>query len=238
MFPRATALRRLLLAGMVAVAAVVAGCASGGQVRPAPPPPMPAVASGRFCAVAQQRMSSTHLEAVNVVHADYDTFVKSKPQVRPLETEEFHWNDEPAARGLRMVSCKMKTVDHLKAEYGPDSAGEEGSCAGLNAATLETVLAGLGPSERRRLRFDHGRAVRFDPDVITNDGPLWLAPFALASLSADGSLHIASKAMRNDWNDPRLKDAPVRFKGTRYCHLIAPDYLKRLLLGEESVPAP
>jgi len=196
---------------------------------------MPSIASGRFCAIAQERMSSTHLEVVNVVHADYDEFVKSKPRVRPLETEEYHWQD-PSGAGLRMVSCKMKTVDHLKAEYGPDSAGEEGSCAALNAATLAAVIAGLPASQRRHLRFDHGRAIVFDADVITNDGPLWLAPFALVHLGADGSLHVASKAMRNDWNDPRLKDAPVRFKGTRYCHLIAPDYLARLLLGEESVP--
>jgi hypothetical protein len=212
---------------------VLTGCASPR----AAPDYFPPVASGRFCAIAQQRMSSTQLPVQNVVHPDYDGFVKSKPVVRPLETEEYHWYDDAADTELRMISCKMKTVDHLKAEYGPQAAGEESSCAALNAVILDGVLAGFSAPQRRRLRFDQGRAVVFDPDRLTNDGPLWLAPFALVATTPDGKLHVATKAMRNDWTDPRLQTAPVRFRGTRYCHLIAPEYLRRVLLGEVPVAA-
>jgi hypothetical protein len=61
---------------------------------------------------------------------------------------------------------------------------------------------------------------------------VWLAPFALTTIGSDGALHIHSKAMRNDWLDPALARAPPQFKGTRYCHLIAPQYLARVLRGE------
>jgi hypothetical protein len=31
---------------------------------------------------------------------------------------------------------------------------------------------------------------------------------------------------------PRLANAAPRVKGTRYCHLVAPEYLRRVLLGQ------
>jgi hypothetical protein len=200
-------------------------------------PGLASVASGRFCADAQQRMATTRLEVLNVVHPDYDGFVKSKPRVRPFETEEFHWYEDDAHTRLKMVSCKMKTVDHLRTEYGRDATGEEGTCAALNALTLRGVLARLPRGERRRLGFAGGSAVVFDEDVVVTSGPLWLEPFPLATIHADGSLHVVSKAMRKDWTDPRYQDAPVQFRGVRYCHLIAPDYLERVLLGYVQVPA-
>jgi hypothetical protein len=65
---------------------------------------------------------------------------------------------------------------------------------------------------------------------------VWLKPYDIAWAGADGALHLKSKAMRNDWLDPRYADAPARFKGTRYCHLVAPEYLKRLLTGVVAAP--
>jgi hypothetical protein len=47
--------------------------------------------------------------------------------------------------------------------------------------------------------------------------------------------------MRNDWLDPRSASRPAQFRGTRYCHVIAPSYLRALLLGEappEVTPPP
>jgi len=54
----------------------------------------------------------------------------------------------------------------------------------------------------------------------------------MLSVAPDGTLHVRSKGMRNDWLDPRLATADPRVKGTRYCHLVAPEYLRRVLLGE------
>jgi hypothetical protein len=185
-----------------------------------------------FCIAAQQRISGTALRSENTLHTDYEAFVKSKPGVRPLRTEQYIWFDDEARAQPKMISCKMKTSDHIATEYGADQTTGEGQCADINRATLDSVLAAMSAAERRRLRFARGTQVVFEQEVRTTDGPVWLAPFALTTISSDGALHIHSKAMRNDWLDPALAKAPPQFKGTRYCHLIAPQYLARVLRGE------
>ncbi|NBU26367.1 MAG: hypothetical protein EBS39_12295 [Gammaproteobacteria bacterium] len=130
-----------------------------------------------------------------------------------------------------MVSCKMKTADHLVAEYGSGAAGADIGCSGINRLTLARVLASMTPAERKRLRFQPADVV-FDDDFVTVLGPLWLAPHDMARVGLDGKLRIQSRAMRNDWLDPRYAKAPPQFRGTRYCHFIAPERLGRLLRGE------
>jgi hypothetical protein len=99
------------------------------------------------------------------------------------------------------------------------------------------VRAGLTRAERRQLRYDGGTHVVYEADELTTDGLVWLKPFDIAWVGADGALHLKSKAMRNDWLDPRYVNAPAKFKGTRYCHLVAPSHMKRLLLGTVTPPS-
>jgi len=135
-----------------------------------------------------------------------------------------------------MVSCKMKTADHLVTEYGADAAGTDIGCYGVNRLTLQRVSASMSPAEQRRLRFQPQQVV-FEDDVVTTLGQVWVAPFPMARVGDDGRLRIQSLAMRNDWLDPRYASAPPQFRGTRYCHLIAPEHLTRLLRGEVAPPA-
>lgn len=185
-----------------------------------------------FCIQSQADISAAKVPAIVVLHTDYDAFVQSKPAVRPLRTEQYIWYADEARTQPKMISCKMKTADHIRTEYGADAVGEEGLCSDVNRLTLNRVLASVGKRERRQLKFDAGTRVVFDADEVTDNGPIWLAPFPMASVGSDGALHLKSKAMRNDWLDPRLKDAPARFKGTRYCHLVAPSYLLGILRGD------
>ena len=187
------------------------------------------------CTRAQQEITRSAIISNNVVHAEYQTFVLSKAKVRPLQTEQYHWYEDAARTQLKMISCKMKTADHLRAEYGAAMAGEDSTCSALNARTLTAVLAAIPARQRSRLRFQGGTQVVFDADALTTDGPTWLAPYPLAYLGQDGALHVQAKAMRNDGQDPRYFAAPPQFRGTRYCHLIAPEHLRRLLTG--AVPA-
>jgi hypothetical protein len=189
-----------------------------------------------FCVRGQQLMARTQLTAQNVLHTDYDAFVLSKAEVRPLRTEQYHWYQDDARTQMKMISCKMKTADHLRTEYGDSAAGEEGTCAMLNEHTLQSVLAQLKGQRGIRVGYDRGRKVVFESEALTTMGPEWLAPYEIAWQGPDGALHIKSKAMRNDWLDPRYLNAPPRFRGTRYCHLIAPDYLRRLLSGITAAP--
>lgn len=216
-----------MLAGLVAT--LLCGCA---VTPPSAVMPNAAFDLSTFCTDAQQRISGTPLRSENVLHTDYEAFVKSKPAARPLRTEQYVWFADEARTQPKMISCKMKTSDHIATEYGADQTAGEGQCADINRATLERVLGGMSAAERRRLRYGRGTQVVFEPEVRTTDGPVWLAPFALTTIGADGALHVHSKAMRNDWLDPALAKAPPQFKGTRYCHLIAPQHLARLLRGE------
>ncbi|MCU0759172.1 MAG: hypothetical protein MUF07_08265 [Steroidobacteraceae bacterium] len=222
--PRAAGVAALLLAG---------GCAGGPAAPPAAgPDAVRLVTSERFCVDAQAQVAATRVPTVNVLHADYDAFVESKPQVRPLQTQQYVWYEDGAKTRPKMISCKMKTSDHIRSEYGADQSDGDTSCAALNERTAQAVLASLGRAERRRLQFDGGRHVVYDEDSVTTDGPTWLAPFPMLSVGTDGALHVKSKGMKNDWLDPRLAKAAPRFKGTRYCHLVAPEYFRRVLLGE------
>ena len=190
------------------------------------------VTGDRFCIDAQAQVAATRVPTVNVVHTDYQAFVESKPKPRPLETEQYVWYEDDAKTRPKMVSCKMKTSDHIRLEYGEDQSGGDTSCAALNQLTAEVVLASLSREERRQLKFDRGRKLVFDPDFVIGDGPMWLAPFAVLYVGEDAALHVKSKGMKNDWFDPRLANAAPRVKGTRYCHLVAPEYLRRVLLGQ------
>lgn len=185
-----------------------------------------------FCIEAQQIIAGTRLPVQSVRHTDYDAFVLSKPEAQPLRTEQYVWYVDAARTQPKMISCKMKTSDHIATVYGADQTRGEGMCADINRATLQRVLASVPAGERRRLAFDGGTRVVFDIEEVTTNGPEWLAPYAFAYRGGDGALHLRAKAMRNDWLDPRLAGSPARFKGTRYCHLIAPSYLAGILRGE------
>ena len=221
------------------IAALLAGCTiPGADVQGSAPLSQPPVTDAAFCREAQRAVVGTALAADNEVIADFEAFVKSKPVARPLQTRQFVHGEDGAPDRPRMVSCKMKTADHLVTEYGAEAAGADIGCSGVNRLTLERVLASMTPTERRRPRFTPQQVV-FDEDVVTTQGQVWIAPFPMARIGDDGRLHIRSLTMRNDWLDPRYASAPPQFKGTRYCHLVAPEHLARLLRGEvapSSVP--
>ena len=210
-------------------ALAVAGCST---LATRAPPTAPLTDSG-FCARAQREIVTTSVVSTNEVYTDHEAFVKSKPAIRPLTLRQYvdRFEDRP-----RMVFCKMKTADHLVAEYGPQAAGVDIGCDGVNRRNYEQVLASFDARERRRLRFDQGRKVIFDADWLTPFGPDWLAAYPFVRVDDSGALHVQAKAMRNEWNDPRYFDAPLNVRGTRYCRLVAPEYLRRLIQGSDTLP--
>lgn len=209
---------------------LLAGCATSGTVQA--PPAVPPVTNDQFCIAAQAHITGSKVTAVNSAYTDYQAFLDSKPAPRPLATRQYVWFEDAARNQPRMISCKMKTADHIRDEYGADQVGDDTSCAAVNALTLQAVLNSQTRAERGRLKFDAGRRVVFDPDVVTHSGQVWVEPFALLEMAPDGALHVKSKGLKNDWLDPRFAKQEPRFRGTRYCHLVAPEYLKRALLGD------
>jgi hypothetical protein len=226
-------MRRSAAGAGVAVVLALAACSTTGR------PPAVTGSGGpplqQFCGEAQKIIAKTTLPVETIVVPTKDEFGPSKATVRPLSTRQMLVYGDDAPTQLRQISCKMKTADHIVAEYGPGTAGPEGLCADINRSTLESVMRGFAASGQRRLKYGGGKDVVFDPEQVTTNGFEWLAPYPIAWQGPDGRLHVMAKAQRNDWLDARYFGADPKFRGTRYCHLIAPDYLRGILLGEIAV---
>lgn len=214
---------------VLGAAGLLAGCASTG---PAASPPPPAPPLERFCEDAQRVVNGAVPPVQNVVHPDYDAFVKSKPQPQPLQTEQFQWYGDEGRTRLQMISCKLKSADHVREVYGADQAGDEGTCDRMNRLTVDRAYAKLSRTAKDRIRVPRERFA-FDADDVRPSGEEWLKPFAIVRRTTDGMLHVVSNSLRTDWTDARFRDRPPRFRGVHYCHLVAPDYVERLALGGE-----
>lgn len=191
----------------------------------------PPLSDAEFCSRAQRLIARTAMRPVNVLYTERGAFIRSKPRVRPLETAQFVSHTREPAPEPMVVSCKMNSSDHLVAEYGPGAAGPEGACRNVNADTVARVFAALTPAEHGRLAVRQDQVV-LEPDDEALTGASWSQGAQPARRSAGGELLIRARSIRVDWTDWKWAWLPDRFRGQHSCHLIAPEYLRRLLLGE------
>jgi len=214
---------RLLAAA--ALTAAAAGCASQpAQVAGSPP-------LTEFCLEAQRVIVRTNVTPALVLHEDFDAFVKSKAAIEPLTIQQYIWyeNDDPA-RPV-MVSCKLKSADHLNEAFGAGTSAGNGRCQDMNRLTYDRVRAALGAVNVEALVFDPAEEVR-NTENPGMTGPDWLKPYEMTWRDESGVLHLRSKGFRVDWTDPQFAAMPGRFRGVQYCHLVAPEYLARLVTGK------
>jgi hypothetical protein len=192
-----------------------------------------------YCLAAQRVVSRTTLAMDLVVHESFESFVKSKAIIdesgdkpRPV-IQQFNWADD--AGHLLGISCKLKSADHLNLIFGDGSAGPDGLCQEMNQAVFKLIAKRSGSPAFSRVTFDPAETVSnaAQPGMT---GPDWLAPFMLTYVE-DNALHIAAKGFIVEFTDPRYQQAPERFRGVHYCHLIAPDYLAALMAGDAPVDA-
>jgi len=223
-----------LVQSRVATVATVLGCSLAGYAHAAPPQVASAV---DFCTHAQQTLAGTKLVSRNVIHSDYEAFKKSKASIQPLITHQFVlYEDDARQRPLR-ISCKLKTPDLLNEVHGAGTATDTGkSCRTLNRATVLDVYRDLSPPDRARAVFTP-RTIMLEADQIVRMGSQWITDFDYMHKAGDGTLHIVSKSLRVDWDDWRFKIAPDRLRGTWYCHLIAPEHMRRIMLGGPVPPS-
>jgi hypothetical protein len=75
-----------------------------------------------------------------------------------------------------------------------------------------------------------------EPDLQAANEAEWLQEFSMVQTDAGGTLRIRAKSLGSPAQGTRTSTRTSG--GTRqYCHLIAPDYLKRILVGEVQLPA-
>jgi len=174
-----------------------------------------------FCSEVQRVTAETSVKANLTVHQTSWEYRHSKPGIEPVEIHQYV---SPDAKGRpKMISCKVKAVDHLQAIYGPNAAGRQGTCEQVTRSIVEQERARAGAG---------ARPVRIVPEEQVWTGSSYLAPFELLTKDAAGTLHIHTRYMRIDWEDWRWYLMPNKVRGHLYCSVIAPEYLARLLQGE------
>lgn len=187
-----------------------------------------------FCALVQHLLVDTPLPVDNDLHVDKDAFTKSKPLVEPVTTQQFLQRD-PAGR-VRDISCKTKSADHLRAIHGDaaarDPAAGARSCRDVQRRVVMDVWKSLDGAQRAAAAQPPQRLM-LDPDVLSYTGSSWIGTPAEVRIGEDGRLHLQASALFAEWDDWRWKFMPQSFRGNHYCHLVAPERVRRLLLGEE-----
>lgn len=211
----------------------LAGCAS--DTRPVVVgQPMVLPALGDYCAVAQKEIAGARVPARNVVVTDPQAFARATPSIQPLETLQFvQYADEKQTRP-RMISCKLHSAEKIRNAHGATAAGESSTCARLNRRALDAVMASMTERQKKRMPFKGAIPILLDPDEPAASEAQWLEPFVMVQTDAGGTLRVRAKSWRGDGS--LRVGSKAAAGGRQYCHLIAPDYLKRILLGEVPLP--
>jgi len=193
-----------------------------------------------FCGRAQAFVTGSTPRVTNTVHDGIESFRRTAPIAEPLTSQQYDWPDDRGApRSATMISCKLVTADRIKAVQGPQAARTETSCEQVNRYTLTAVLASLSPAERERALFGQGKKVRFERDRPQASAENWYSPYEMASVDSGGRLRLVAQAWRVDWSKPKQAQLPEEARGVHFCHFVAPDYLRRLLLDPSIVlPGP
>jgi hypothetical protein len=221
-----------LATGLAAVL-VVAGCTS--DPRPSvvgQPFVLPAL--NDYCAIAQKEIAASRVPARNVLMSDWQAFSRASPSVKPLETMQYVGYADSQHTRPRMISCKLHSAERIRTEYGATAAGEPSSCARLNRRTVDAVMASLTERQKKKMPFKGPVPVMLEPDLQAASEAEWLDAFTMVETDAGGTLRIRAKSLGKATGAVRVG---TRNYGERqYCHLIAPEYLKRILTGDVQLP--
>jgi hypothetical protein len=193
-----------------------------------------------YCAAAQKEIAGARVPARNVQIADYQSFARATPSLKPLETLQFVGYADEKRSKARMISCKLHSAERIRGEYGPTAAGESTTCARLNRRTLDAVLLTMSDRQKKKIPFKGPVPVMLEADEVAASESQWLEAFTMVQTDAGGTLRIRAKSLRGGAASVRARNAStppaVTAEGRQYCHLIAPDYLRRILLGEVELP--
>jgi hypothetical protein len=209
------------------------GCASDPRpVVVGQPVVIPAI--GDYCALAQKEIATSRVPAHNVIVTDYQAFSRASPSIKPLETLQYVGYADPQRTKARMISCKLHSAEKIRTEYGATAAGESTTCARLNRRTLDAVMLSLTDRQKKKMPFKGSIGVLLDPDEQATSESQWLESFTMVQTDAGGTLRIRAKSLGA--GNMRVSSRANANSGRQYCHLIAPDYLKRILTGEVQLP--
>jgi len=179
---------------------------------------------------------------------------------RFLTATYFTWIDAGKTQPLQ-IRCKMRTGISLNQgpwlagsetnsgrfvvppNFGLGSAANglssnpstDQPCSAINQRTINDVWAGLSPAEQTAAPFKPTNSTLVTvPDTLELIGPNWTSPFPTLQTSGGGTiLQVPSKSLISPISPspPLTGFESARFLGAHYCTLVAPTYLRSVLLG-------
>lgn len=191
-----------------------------------------------FCAEVQRRLVDTRLPIDNAIEPNYEAFKQSKAAVSPVRTHQFLTRTNTGE--IVQISCKTKSADHLRSIHGPQAARDPAlplrSCRDIQRDIVMEVWRDLDAVRREGVLHPPSRLM-LDADTLRYTGSSWVDSPAVAYSGNDGRLHLRATALFAAWEDWRWKIMPKSFRGNHYCHLVAPEQIRRLMLGEATPAA-
>ena len=207
-------LPRLVLAGICASPAVQA------QV-------LPQSDSAEFCVAVQKILANTELEGTSTLFTDMPAYRASKPAPDPLMIYQVVTY---AGQRPIMVSCKVKTAAHLRAVYGEGAAGKQQFCPEITHLVQAQAVAELQADDPAAAAKAAAFVIDENEPFIT--GQSYLSDFELSYMTDDGTVHLNSPGLFQNYDHWITWFLPDRFQGQSYCHIASVDYMKALATGE------
>ncbi len=190
--------------------------------------PLPDTTTDTFCTAVQEILAGTTVPSELTIYPAIASFRQSKPTPRPLTNSQFVTVDEQGRS--KMVSCKVKSADHIRSEYGADAAGPQRYCREITVMVHAELVAKLEADEPELAATIRGYII--EPDEPQPTGAMYLSPFPLAFADGDGNLHINTQSLQVNWDDWHFWIMPNVLRGQTYCHIITPEYLEALGRGQ------
>ena len=190
--------------------------------------PLPDATTDTFCTAVQEILAGTSVPSELTVYPDIASFRQSKPTPRPLTTSQVITVDEQGRP--KMVSCKVKSADHIRSEYGEDAAGPQRYCREITVMVHARVVENLEAEEPELAATVRGYVI--EPDEPYTTGRMYLSDFPLTFADSDGNLHINTQSLQVNWDDWHYWIMPNVLRGQTYCHLITPEHLEALARGQ------
>ena len=189
---------------------------------------LPNPTSPEFCVAVQKILGNTDITGTNEIFNNMPDYRHSKPEPNPLLIFQVVTYDEV---GPIVVSCKVKTVDHLQAEYGEDAAGPQVYCPAVTSMLRAQAVAEL------KAEGDAAAATAAEGFLLDDTEPYlmgsdYLSDFEPVYVGEDGAVHIASPGLQSNWDSWISYIMPDRLLGQTYCHLTTVDYMKRIAKGD------
>ncbi len=190
-------------------------------------PVLPLSTDANYCGAVQRVLAVTDVASDNTVFTDMPAYRHSKPTIKPLTTYQVVSYRE---RIPVMVSCKIKSASHIRAEYGEQTVGEQQFCPAITRLNRQAAVIALR-SAGKPAAAEKAQAIVIDDTEPGLTGRHYLGDFELSYVSEDGVLHVVSPGLYHDYDSWMTWILPEMLEGQMYCHIPTAEYMQALATG-------